>query len=130
MIRVAYNNQKQPPAPFVLATLSNPLDGRCLSDVPAQLDTAADRTLVPMDLLQSLGLQPIDDILIGGLGGFQESMPLFAAAISIFTLPPQTLSVVGHPGEPWILIGRDILNLHRLILDGPNLTLEIHSEAS
>lgn len=125
MIRVLYNEQKQPPAPFVLVTLTNPLDGSELTGVPAQLDTAADRTLIPLALLQSLGLEPIDDILIGGVGGSQETMPVFAVALTIFTLPSRTLSVVAHPGEPWILLGRDVLNSLRLTLDGPKLALEI-----
>ena len=74
MIRVAYNQQKQPPAPFVLVTLANPFDGTAMPDVPAQLDTAADRTLVPLALMEALGLEPIDDILIGGVGGNEESL--------------------------------------------------------
>lgn len=27
--------------------------------------------------------------------------------------------------EPWILLGRDVLNGHKLVLDGPDLALEI-----
>jgi hypothetical protein len=33
--------------------------------------------------------------------------------------------VVASSGEPWVLLGRDVLNAHRLLLDGPHLTLEI-----
>ena len=39
--------------------------------------------------------------------------------------PPQTLEVVASAGEAWILLGRDVLNTHRLVLDGPQLALEI-----
>ena len=27
--------------------------------------------------------------------------------------------------EPWVLLGRDVVNAHRLVLDGPQFTLEI-----
>jgi hypothetical protein len=27
--------------------------------------------------------------------------------------------------EPWVLLGRDVLNSHRLVLDGPQLILEL-----
>jgi predicted aspartyl protease len=122
VIRVLYNDQKQPPAPFVLVTLVNPYDG---SKFPAQLDTAGDRTLVPLALLDALGLEPIDDMVIGGVGGTEETMPVFVVSLAILTLPARDMRVVAHPDEPWILLGRDTLNSHRLILDGPNLALEI-----
>ncbi len=98
-----------------------------MSDIPAQLDTAADRTLVPLPILETLGLKPIDDILIGGVGGNEETMPVFAVSLAMFTLPTRTLAVVAHPDEPWILLGRDVLNSYRLLLDGPKLALEIDS---
>jgi hypothetical protein len=125
VIRVLYNDQKQPPAPFVLVTLVNPYDGSKLPDVPAQLDTAGDRTLVPLALVDQLGLEPIDDILIGGVGGTEETMPVFVVSLAILSLPARTMRVVAHPDEPWILLGRDALNSYRLLLDGPNLALEI-----
>jgi hypothetical protein len=125
VIRVVYNGQKQPPAPFVLVTLASPLGGSALADVPAQLDTAADRTLVPWALMDALDLEPIDDILIGGVGGNEETMPVFAVSLAMFNLPARDLRVVAHRGEPWVLLGRDVLNSYRLLLDGPNLAMEI-----
>ena len=47
MIRYRYLTQLQPPAPFVHVTLRNPVTGAEEHNVPAQLDTAADRTLLP-----------------------------------------------------------------------------------
>jgi hypothetical protein len=100
VIRVVYNSQKQPPAPFVLVTLASPLGGSALPDVPAQLDTAADRTLVPWALMDALDLEPIDDILIGGVGGNEETMQVFAVSLAMFNLPARNLRVVAHRGEP------------------------------
>jgi len=110
VIRVHYNRQKQPPAPFVLVTLVNPIDGSKVTEIPAQLDTAADHTLVPLHYLNDLGLAPIDDIVIGGVGGTEETMPVFAVSLAVLTLPARNLCVVAHPDEPWILLGRDVLN--------------------
>ena len=78
-----------------------------------------------MPLLQSLGLAPIDDIEIGGVGGKTSRMPVFVVSLSIFDLPAHEIAVVAHPDEPWILLGRDVLNRHRLVLDGPNSAMEI-----
>ena len=35
------------------------------------------------------------------------------------------VSVVASAGEPWIRLGRDVANAHRLVLDGPQSFLEI-----
>lgn len=52
-------------------------------------------------------------------------MSVFVVSLAILTLPARNLRVVAHPDEPWILLGRDAMNSHRLLLDGPNLALEI-----
>ena len=69
MIRGPYTTHVEPPAPFVPVELTSPLDGTSTATVPAQIDTAADRTLVPQAVLEALGLEPIDRIPIGASGG-------------------------------------------------------------
>lgn len=125
MIRVPYNAQVQPPAPFLLLELANPLNNTLLADVPAQLDSAADRTVIPLALLTALGLEPIDSVTIGGLGGKVMNLQVFLVSLAIKSLPARPYLIVAHPDEPWVLLGRDVLNSHRLLLDGPNLVLEI-----
>jgi gag-polyprotein putative aspartyl protease len=125
MIRYAFNTQKQPPAPFVRVTLRHPRTGAEARDVPAQLDTGADCTLVPSAVTERLGLDFMGSLEIGGVGGATEEMTLYAVSLTVHNLPPLTISVVAHSGEPWVLLGRDVLNAYRLLLDGPNLALEI-----
>lgn len=125
MIRYRYNAQKQPPAPFVLVTVGNPLTGAEVRDIPAQIDTGADCTLVPSGVIATLGLKYSGSSTVAGVGGKVEEMRLYPAAIGNHHMPPQTMEVVAHPGEPWVLLGRDVLNGHRLLLDGPGLVLEI-----
>jgi hypothetical protein len=43
----------------------------------------------------------------------------------IRSFPPMTVEVLAHPAEPFILLGRDVLNHYRILLDGPKLALEI-----
>jgi hypothetical protein len=105
--------------------LRNPITGTELRDVPAQLDTAADRTLIPETLVQGLGLPQLGILTIAGVGGVQQTLPTNPLLLAIDNLPAQTLEVLASPGEPWVLLGRDVLNVHRLLLDGPQLALEI-----
>ena len=46
--------------------------------------------------------------------------------ISLRGQPPRPVEVLAHEGEPHVLLGRDVLNHHRLLLDGPGLAMEIH----
>jgi predicted aspartyl protease len=125
MIRYAYNTQKQPPAPFVRVTLRHPRTGDEVRDVPAQLDTGADCTLVPLSLAERLCLDFMGSLEIGGVGGATEEMTLYTVSLSVHDLPPLTVSVVAHSGEPWVLLGRDVLNAYQLLLNGPARALEI-----
>lgn len=125
MIRFRYPSQLSPPAPFVSITLRNPISNAEQHDVPAQIDSAADRTLLPETLVQALGLPQIGTIPIGGVGGIVQTMPSYPVHVAIHNLPIQTVEVVASAGESWVLLGRDIVNTHRLLLDGPQLFLEI-----
>ena len=125
MIRYSYLPQLRPPAPFVHVTLRNPVSGAEQRDIPAQLDTAADRTLLPDTLVQVLALPQIGSIPIGGVGGVVQTMPSYPVQLAIHNFPSVTVEVVASAEETWILLGRDVLNANRLLLDGPQLFLEI-----
>ena len=45
--------------------------------------------------------------------------------MSVHDLPPLDLTVYGNKGEPYVLLGRDVLNRYRIVFDGPQLALEI-----
>ena len=125
MIPYVYNTQLHPPAPFVLVTLRHPLTGNLLSGVPAQLDTAADRTLLPQSFADAMQLPLIGEVPIGGVGGTIASMPCYAVLLGVHTLTSRLIEVIAHPEESWVLLGRDVLNDLRIVLDGPRLVLEI-----
>jgi hypothetical protein len=125
VIRYAYLKQLQPPAPFINVALRNPVTGAELATVPAQLDSAADRTLVPQSVVQGLDLPQIGQVPIGGVGGLVQHFPTYPVTITIHDLPAETIEVVASAGEAWLLLGRDVINGYRILLDGPNLALEI-----
>ena len=125
MICYRYAAQLRPPAPFVSVTLRNPVTGAEQQDVPAQLDRAADRTLLPEPVARALALPQIGTIKIGGVGGIAQTMPSYPVQLAIDNLPVQAVEVVARAGEAWVLLGRDVLNSYRLLLDGPQLFVEI-----
>lgn len=92
MIRYRYLTQVKPPAPFIYVTLRNPRTGAELNDLPAQLDTAAHRTVLPVDLVQALGLLQVGSRLIAGLGNLAKPRPSYLVEVRIHNLPAQTIN--------------------------------------
>ena len=109
----------EPPAPLANVVLRNQETGATWNDVPMLLDTGADLTLVPQDVLARLGIQP-DPTRQFGLRGFDGSTS-FAQIVQL-----ELIFLGKRFRGPYLLIeqeygiiGRNILNSVRLVLDGP-----------
>lgn len=109
MPRYNYNRQIAPPAPFVHVSLRRPTGGDGLDDVPAQVDTAADMTVVPWSVVESLQLVQLDQRPVGGFGGHVTLSPTFLVEVTIHQLnrvvvqafrPPRTRCPQRVPAEP------------------------------
>lgn len=125
MTRYSYNRQVDPPAPFIHVALRSPATGESVDGLPAQIDTAADRTVIPGTLVERLGLVPLDELPVAGFGGQVFLLATYLVELTIRNASPLAVEVLAHPAEPYVLLGRDILNHFRLILDGPELILDI-----
>jgi hypothetical protein len=60
-----------------------------------------------------------------GLGGHRVMMAIVQVRIAIRNCAPLEVNAASNDGEPYILLGRDVLNKFRIVLDGPNGKLEI-----
>jgi hypothetical protein len=67
----------------------------------------------------------LDELPVGGFGGQVLMLPTYRVQLGLRQLPPLTIKAIAHADEPYILLGRDVLNHYRLLLDGPNVMLEI-----
>ena len=125
MIRYRYNEQVTPPAPFVRVSVAATV-GRDLGvEVPAQVDTAADFTVIPLLVVESLGLEPLGEVPILGVGGHLAMIASYLVQIRIHDLPATKIEALASPDEPYVLLGRDVLNNHRITFDGPKRVLDI-----
>lgn len=125
MSRYRYQDQLTPPAPFILVSVRNPLSSESRVDLPAQLDTAADRTVIPETLVRELALPRTGTITVQGIGGIISTMALHRAELVVPGQAALDIEVASNANEPWVLLGRDILNSMRIVLDGPQLVLEV-----
>jgi predicted aspartyl protease len=117
--RVAYDLGLEPPAPVIPVRISSPA-GEPAAMLPMLVDTGADCTLVPVALVRTLGLPRIDVIAISGVGGASRQAAVHAAVIELSDVR-LVVRAVAFAGEA--ILGRDVLNQLRILLDGPRLEL-------
>ena len=121
-----YQGSITPPAPFVAVTFAHPDNDSRVEGVPAQVDTGAFKTVVPGRVVNSLNLVRLREMEAEGLSGAVVTLATFIVRLSITgTSDSHTLEVLASDDEPFVLLGRDVLNRYRVVLDGPNQRLEI-----
>jgi hypothetical protein len=125
VIRYRYAQHFNPPAPFVNVSVICPQTNRSAADIAAQIDSAADRTVLPGRVVRDLGLVEDGRLLFQGFAGDLVELPIYLVELHVHDLPPVALRAALGEHEPHILLGRDVLNLYRILLDGPQQALEI-----
>ena len=128
-VRYNYNRQVAPPAPFVYVTVSRPNEPTVsVSDLPAQLDTGADLSVIPSSLVERLRLVQLDQAPIAGFGGHVTLASAYLIGLSVQPFDALVVRVVADRDEPFVLLGRDVLNRFEIALDGPKQVVEIRSD--
>src|SRR3954452_16519308 len=114
-----------PPAPVARVVVRHPDRGESVGDVPMLIDSGADATLLPRSAATSLGLDGTGERyqLVGFDGTVSESEAVLAGLVFLRrNFRGRYLLTGAEVG----VIGRDILNHLRLLLDGPALHWEEH----
>ena len=124
-IRYNYNQQFAPPAPCVYVSVARPDGVRSIERLPAQLGTGADVTVIPLGVVEQLELVQEGQRETIGFDGHLAVVPAYLAFVSIHSYEPAPVCVVASREEQIVLLGRDVLNRYRIVLDGPNLALDI-----
>jgi len=107
-----------PPCPFVEVDVLNHVSLDTRTSL-AKVDTGADQTCVPVTLLATLGVQYHDKQVRRDFNGRPVECPLYFINLRLLGRQFERLEVVGACRHDWVLLGRDILNVLLLSLDGP-----------
>ena len=110
-----------PPAPVAYVTLKHPTTNVEWTNVPMQLDSGADVTLVPQAAVNRLSLLIISDIPYELTSFDGTTSQAFAVELKLLFCRRTFRGRSLLSSQPIGVIGRDILNLVPLLLDGPRL---------
>ena len=122
-MRIDYNQSIDPPAPFISIVVAHPLRSTSEQQVMAKIDSGADITALPMNVVQQLNLPTNHFLEIAGYDNQVVSLPVYDTRLTLAHIRVRLETVA--ISENHAILGRDVLNLLRLMLDGPALTLEI-----
>ncbi len=120
----SYNQQIDPPAPFLDVVIRHPYTPEQLRLVPAKLDTGADLSAIPQSIADELGLLPVQTITAESFDGTRTTLDTYAVTLEIAQARFRYIEVILIP-EEHALLGRDILNHFYSRLNGPTLTFDL-----
>jgi hypothetical protein len=123
-MRYPYSEAFSPPAPVFPLEVFTPDAPQQRLQVDAKLDTAADISAIPSEVLDKLALEAVSEILVSGYDAEAELLPTYAVGLELSEARIRTIEVIAIP-EPYVLLGRDALNYFYVHLNGPELTFDL-----
>lgn len=118
-MKYPYDTSYQPPFPVAQVVFYNSDEGLRTSLETALLDTGADGSLVPIAYLRQILAPALTDTRIRSHWGEWRSVQLFVVDLELGDLRLPDVFVVGDEQGNEIVLGRDVLNKLRILLDGP-----------
>lgn len=118
MMSFDYDTDYDPPAPVVLAEIAHPSQGELKVGCTALVDTGADGTMLPIDLLEQINAPLVGDALMRGVLGAGERVDIFLAQIKIGNYPVGGIRVAAMSVGSEPILGRDVLNQFIITLNG------------
>lgn len=120
-----YNPSYHPSAPF----LPIAIDGYDVTMPPvivsAFVDSGADGTMLPLDVLRAVGAEYADTIRLHGTAGGVQRLDRYTVRIQIESEIVHAISAVATAEGSEPLIGRDVLNHLTVTLNGPASVTEV-----
>ncbi|MBX3052606.1 MAG: hypothetical protein KF753_14080 [Caldilineaceae bacterium] len=127
LLSIEYNRQNYyPPMPVLQIGLSRP--GVRIPDIVIEgiLDTGADNTILPFDILERIAAPNIDrlNFHVRGITGERQRVDIYSVTLYLGETPIFGVRAAALESSDAI-IGRDILNQLQICLIGPALTAEV-----
>jgi len=119
MPSIPYLDTYYPEIPVLEVCLGYPAEELSLGPFIAIVDTGADGTLIPQDLLDQIATPMVDTIRIRSHWGEWRRVMVFTVDMGFENLRLPAVDVIGDETGTDIILGRNVLNRLKLLLDGP-----------
>lgn len=123
-MKVPYGKLYIPAAPVLEVTFVSAAENKRVGPLTGIVESGADGTLVPMRFLREIQAPPTSEMFLRSQWGERRPTWLYLVDVQIGSLVYPGIEVVGDEVTDEIVLGRDILSRLRIVLDGPQGTLE------
>ena len=108
-----------PPVPVLDVGVSRPGLSTASVSFEAIVDTGADNTLIPVDILELAQAPYVDRAYLRGITGERQPVNLYLVTLHIASLRIPGIRAAALPQREPAILGRDVLNQLYIGLDGP-----------
>lgn len=124
-MKASYNRNYFPAAPLVEVSFITVAESRRTGPLPAFVDIGADGTIAPIAVLNSISAPPTVEMLMSSQWGESRPVLMYLVDVQIADIALPGMKVVGDHLSDEVVLGRDVLNHLRVLLDGPAQTVTI-----
>lgn len=122
-----YNTIYAPSAPFIPIAIDGYDSAKPPIIVQAFVDSGADGTMLPEDVLRAVGAEYQDTVRLRGAAGEVQQLDQYTVRIQIERETIHAVSAVAAAAGSEALIGRDVLNHLVVTLNGPAGVTEVQA---
>lgn len=120
----AYNQEIDPPAPFIEVIIHHPEILEQATHIQAKIDTGADISAIPSALASQLRLPIASQMIVEGYDGISVAVSSYGVLLEVADTHFEDWEVITIP-DSYVLLGRDVLNHFYSQLNGPELTFNL-----
>ncbi|MCP4423002.1 MAG: hypothetical protein GY803_00775 [Chloroflexi bacterium] len=125
-----YNETVTPAMPVAEVRFVSPYSQERAGAVQAIIDSGSDGTMAPLTLLDEIGALSMGTAVMSGIWGQRRRVDIYIVNIEIGPHLLPGIRVAGVSEAMDVILGRNVLNQIKIVLNGPANTLEIPSDDS
>lgn len=122
-----YSSDYTPPAPVASLIIESIRSGARSEPLTALIDSGADRTIVPLEILESIREPVSREAWLHRYGATRQLVGMHLVTLEFGSIRLPAIEVIGATDDDELIVGRDALNQLRVLLDGLGETVELSS---